>query len=71
MGRQPVGLGNHLQEAAAMTTPLFTTLASCAVARAHLAGAAGPCPRYWRELAAAAILAGTPWPLAQELGGKP
>jgi hypothetical protein len=54
-----------------MTTPLFTALARCAVARAHLAGAAGPCPRYWRELAAAAILAGMLWPLAQELGGKP
>lgn len=90
-----------------MTSPLFTDLARCATARAHLAGAesmdreeqaheafADTCEpdagfaersrvidccrqwdgarrRYWRELAAAATLAGFRWPLAEELGGQP
>lgn len=57
-----------------MTTPLFTDLARCATARAHLAGAEpgdAARARYWREISTAAILAGAPsWPAAEQLGGR-
>jgi hypothetical protein len=51
-----------------MTTPLFTVLARNATVRAQLIGATGYCPRYWRELAAAAHLLGGPWHEAERLG---
>jgi len=54
-----------------MTTPLFTALAAQATARALLAGRSGTTRRYWRELAAAATLLGTPWPEAEALEAEP
>lgn len=39
--------------------------------RAHIAAAEGNCPRYWRELAAAGVLTGMPWPAAEQLGATP
>jgi hypothetical protein len=57
-----------------MDNALRLHLAHLATARAHLAGAApGPAARrrYWRELAAAASLAGHPWPGAERLGAEP
>jgi hypothetical protein len=53
-----------------MTTPLFTALAANATARAQLVGAAGDCPRYWREVESVAILLGSPWREAETLGGR-
>ena len=53
-----------------MTTPLFTALARNATARAQLIGATGHCSRYWRELASAAHLLGSPWRDAERLGGS-
>ena len=53
-----------------MTTPLFESLANCALSRARLIGATGPCPRYWRELASVAILLGSPWREAERMGGR-
>lgn len=53
--------------------PLFTNLARCATARAHLAGAEegdAARARYWRELAAVSILTGFRWPAAEQLGGQ-
>ena len=57
-----------------MDNALRLHLAYMATARAHLAGATpGPAARsrYWRELAAAATLAGCPWPGAERLGAEP
>jgi hypothetical protein len=53
-----------------MTTPLFTALARNATVRAQLIGATGHCPRYWRELATAAHLLGSPWREAERMGGR-
>ena len=59
-----------------MDKALRLHLAHMATSRAHLLGAsADPSPatrrRYWRELAAAASLAGWPWPDAERLGTEP
>ena len=51
-----------------MTTPLFESLANCALSRAQLIGATGPSPRYWRELFTVTALIGTPWREADRLG---
>ena len=51
-----------------MTTPLLESLANCALSRARLIGATGPCPRYWRELFSVTALIGAPWREADRLG---
>jgi hypothetical protein len=53
-----------------MTTPLFESLANCALSRARLIGATGPSPRYWRELFTVTALIGAPWREADRLGGR-
>jgi hypothetical protein len=53
-----------------MTAPLFESLANCALSRARLIGATGPCPRYWRELFTVTALIGAPWREADRLGGS-
>lgn len=60
---------------------LMLNLARCAAARGHLAAveehdgtpeaAAALRRRYWREMAASALLSGHAWPEADALGGEP
>jgi hypothetical protein len=55
-----------------MTDDIKLHAAQCATQRAHLAGAeagAAARRRYWREVAAVALLSGHRWPEAERLGG--
>lgn len=55
-----------------MTDDIKLHVSQCATRRAHLAGAeagAAARRRYWREVAAVALLSGHRWPEAERLGG--